>query len=411
MKAQRLDIIATLPQTIIETILCLLPIEDAARTSILSREWRYKWTTIPKLVFSLSTVVSLTERRRLSNGKKIFRIKRDMRTKDRRCKLLQAISQVLSLRQGPVQEFTLIMNVQDTKYEIDQIMLDLSTNHTVLKLTLELTGFSLPMSLFSLHQLTDLSLNSCKIDRIPVFNGFGSLTSLSLEFVCISTECLMQLLCACPSVKSLKLLTTDDNTFRGLFLVSASMVDTLVQSLFRTFPVMEFFKCLPVIEHLTTSRDISEYRVQVSVPEEIPISLIHLKYFCFKEMRVDESNGWTFLFVLIKCSPNLEKIKLDVSDMLTDGGYCNEKFITFEEYSDVWLERLNELEVNDFSNSAPEMEFLKFILARSPNLKKVILLTCMDDKNEELEMLTILLSAPRASPVKIIVKNGRRSQP
>ncbi|KAI7755858.1 hypothetical protein M8C21_023196 [Ambrosia artemisiifolia] len=403
MKAQRLDIITTLPQTIIETILCLLPIEDAVRTSILSREWRYKWTTIPKLVFSLSTVISLTERRHLSNGKKIFRIERDMRTNDRRSKLLQAIYQVLSLRQGPIQEFTLIMNVQDTKYEIDQIMLDLSTNHTVLKLTLELTGFSLPMSLFELHQLTDLSLNSCKITRVPAFNGFGSLTSLSLEFVCISTECLMQLLSVCPSIKSLKLLTTDDNTFRGLFLVSASTVDTLVQPLFRTFSVMEFFKCLPVIEHLTTSRDISEYRVQVSVPEEISISLIHLKYFCFKEMRVDEPNGWTFLFVLIKCSPNLEKIKLD---MLTDGGYCNEKFFTFEDYSDVWLERLNELEVDGFSNFEPEMEFLKFILARSPSLKKVILLTCMDDKNEELEMLTILLSAPRASQVKIIVKNG-----
>ncbi|KAI3683601.1 hypothetical protein L1987_84109 [Smallanthus sonchifolius] len=37
--------------TIIENILCLVPIQKAARTSILSKEWRHRWTTIPKLVF------------------------------------------------------------------------------------------------------------------------------------------------------------------------------------------------------------------------------------------------------------------------------------------------------------------------------------------------------------------------
>ncbi|KAJ0631833.1 putative F-box-like domain superfamily protein [Helianthus annuus] len=50
-KAKRLDRITTLPQTIIETIISLLPFEEAARTSILSKEWRYKWTTIPKVEF------------------------------------------------------------------------------------------------------------------------------------------------------------------------------------------------------------------------------------------------------------------------------------------------------------------------------------------------------------------------
>ncbi|KAJ0432731.1 putative leucine-rich repeat domain superfamily, F-box-like domain superfamily [Helianthus annuus] len=50
-KVERVDRITTLPQAIVETILCLLPIEEAARTSVLSREWRYKWTTIPKLEF------------------------------------------------------------------------------------------------------------------------------------------------------------------------------------------------------------------------------------------------------------------------------------------------------------------------------------------------------------------------
>ncbi|KAJ0643533.1 putative F-box domain, leucine-rich repeat domain superfamily, F-box-like domain superfamily [Helianthus annuus] len=59
-KAERLSVdrISTLPQPILESILSLLPTEEAARTSILSTEWRYKWTTIPNLRFELRNTTS-----------------------------------------------------------------------------------------------------------------------------------------------------------------------------------------------------------------------------------------------------------------------------------------------------------------------------------------------------------------
>lgn len=61
-KAQRpsSDKYDNLPQNIIETILCLVPIKDAVRTSILSRSWRYNWVTIPKLVFSEKDIFDRT---------------------------------------------------------------------------------------------------------------------------------------------------------------------------------------------------------------------------------------------------------------------------------------------------------------------------------------------------------------
>ncbi|MFS7980447.1 putative F-box-like domain superfamily protein [Helianthus anomalus] len=132
MKAQRLDIITTLLQIIIETILCFLPIEEATRTSILSREWRYKWTTIPMLVFLEDSVKEPNEERRLSSQKQMSDLECVRRYKDMRCKLFYAIYQVLLLHQGPIQEFTLMtMNAPDTCFEIDQIILHLSRNHTV----------------------------------------------------------------------------------------------------------------------------------------------------------------------------------------------------------------------------------------------------------------------------------------
>ncbi|GKE67704.1 F-box/FBD/LRR-repeat protein-like protein, partial [Tanacetum coccineum] len=50
-----MDRLSELPLNIIETILCLVPIREAGRTSILSKEWRYRWTKVPKLVFDVKT--------------------------------------------------------------------------------------------------------------------------------------------------------------------------------------------------------------------------------------------------------------------------------------------------------------------------------------------------------------------
>ncbi|KAK9052111.1 hypothetical protein SSX86_028739 [Deinandra increscens subsp. villosa] len=244
MKAKRLpsDIITTLPQTVIETILCLLPVEEAARTSILSREWRYKWTKIPKLEFSMST-------------------------------------------------FILYENFDDEEY---------------------------------------------------------------------------------PNI-------------------------------------IELFTCLPMIEHLTTWAYMVELLVSDWVPEELPTSLIHLRYLCIERMDFDNCNGLDFLRLLMKCSPNLGTIKLEIDRKdhcaELDSDEVEEYSATLEEYSDVCLEHLNELDIKNFRNLKPELDFVKFILARSPNLKKVILLTYINDKNEELEMSKILLRAPRASPVEIVVEN------
>nr|GEZ00207.1 F-box/FBD/LRR-repeat protein At1g13570-like [Tanacetum cinerariifolium] len=41
-----------------------------------------------------------------------------------------------------------------------------------------------------------------------------------------------------------------------------------------------------------------------------------------------------------------------------------------KDYSDIWLEHLNELEIGKFANLKVELKFVKLILAKSPVLKK-----------------------------------------
>lgn len=195
-----MNIITTLPPSIIETILCLVPIQEAARTCILSKEWRYTWTKIPKLVFNEDTVQLSANENQLPDHKLI---------KTR--KLLNAINQVMSLRLGPILEFTLEMDADDndTCFEVDRILTHLSRNNILDKLSIDLThGCRLPLDIFSLHMLTDLYLRNCDINHQPVFGGFGSLTSFCLHDVNIFTKTLLHLLSNCPSLKTFTLVTS-----------------------------------------------------------------------------------------------------------------------------------------------------------------------------------------------------------
>ncbi|KAI3803305.1 hypothetical protein L1987_31455 [Smallanthus sonchifolius] len=109
-----------------------------------------------------------------------------------------------------------------------------------------------------------------------------------------------------------------------------------------------------------------------------------------------DDHGLAFLAVLIKCSPNLEKIKLKINTfhMWCENGISS---AILEQYSDVWFEHLNKLKIISFRNFKAEMEFVKFILARSPKLKKVSIYSAAKS-DQELEMLKVLLQAP---PVEI----------
>ncbi|KAI7724937.1 hypothetical protein M8C21_005490 [Ambrosia artemisiifolia] len=134
------------------------------------------------------------------------------------------------------------------------------------------------------------------------------------------------------------------------------------------------------------SGGVSEWLVLDSVPKERPTSLIYLKSLELTQWCLDGNYGSAFLLSLIKCSPNLESMHLEMEDGLD---------FSADEYSDVWLEHLKDLFVC-FGTNELETELIKFIFARSPKLEKVSILTAVDRKQES-KMLKTLLRAPCAS--------------
>lgn len=191
MKAQRLssDMISTLLQYIIETILCLVPIQDAVRTSILARNWRYTWTKIPKLVFNLKDMLKKPSERKHMQ---------------KRC---NAIYQVLLQHKGPIQEFTLFNCANEIWVEIHQIISNLPRINTLNKLTLQMKycHYIVPSYVLSMPHLTDLHLQDCFLNYQSVSNICCSLTSLYMEDEFIHMETLLHLIFKSPLLKNFTL--------------------------------------------------------------------------------------------------------------------------------------------------------------------------------------------------------------
>ncbi|KAK1429028.1 hypothetical protein QVD17_11227 [Tagetes erecta] len=79
--------------------------------------------------------------------------------------------------------------------------------------------------------------------------------------------------------------------------------------------IIDLFKCLPVIEYLSLSSNIVECFVPQRLPKKLPTTLIHLKGLFLNSVCFSHKYGLHFLALLIRSSPNLEKLQLDTDTL------------------------------------------------------------------------------------------------
>nr|GEV04350.1 hypothetical protein [Tanacetum cinerariifolium] len=285
-----MDFFSNLPSDIIEIILCFLTTQEAARTSLLSKEWRYRWIKIPKVtfiedMFQVSADLSVLEHTIYTQHEtKMMFIKP---------KFVYAINQVLSMHEGPIYEF-----------------------------------------------------------------------ALSMKNILFETKQFQHLLSNCPLLKTV---TLADLSF-----------------------TIEAF----------------HFRYE-KVPRELPTALIHLKYLSINGSGFINEKVLSILVLLINSSPNLEKLKIENTE-LGEIFSCCQPYLppiydrwSLEDYADIWLEHLNELHISHFINWGNELDIVKLILAKSPVLRKVIYHEVSYE--EGLQISEVFLSCPRASPVVEII--------
>jgi len=117
------------------------------RTSVLSNKWRYKWTTIPNLVFDKQCVSAKSQRPLVIERK-----------------LLAIIDHVLLLYSGPINKFKLSNCGVISVTALDRWIFHLTARTSIKKLVIEISNgqpYKIPWCLFSCQSLLHLSLSYC----------------------------------------------------------------------------------------------------------------------------------------------------------------------------------------------------------------------------------------------------------
>lgn len=396
-----LDKISELPGHIMDQILSRLPIKDAVRTSILSRKWRYKWSSVPQLVFD------------------------DQCTSTGGVPIQTIIDKVLLLHTGPIQKFMLSHQGMCASSDIDHWILHLcrvSVNEIILDIW-QGQYYKIPTSLFKCQDLIHLELYRCLVKIPSTFEGFKILESLDLQVVELSPDELEALISRCPLLKRLTLRGLDgikqinvevgnlewlevegalqDVAFGVMNRLKSVKIDFSDNIGDKCGPgdanstnLHKLFQNLPKIETLEFENYSLKYLAIGNVPQTPPNDLIHLKYL-FSCIDFNSTEEILTVMCLIRSSPKLKHVDFRnrAKDQQTSAIGTMADF--WEDHRASCLEQVQVISMNGFSGSEPELEFVKFLLTSSPNLQKMTIRP--ESTSGEGKLLRELLRSRRAS--------------
>ncbi|KAG5521285.1 hypothetical protein RHGRI_033740 [Rhododendron griersonianum] len=397
------DIISHVPGNIIENILSCLPLQDAVRTSLLSRKWRYVWPKRPQLVFD-----------------EMFY--RDLH-RTTHAKLLMIIYQVLLLHCGPIIKFTLSLSGLESCSEIDQLILFVSSND-IQDFTLCIWKgglFKLPSSLYLCSQLKHLNLRSCMLKPPPGFEGFTRLLSLHLHEVVIADDVLSSLISICPLLEDLTLYSSTgfdslevvgpnlksirfEAHVRSICFTNTSHLENV--SIYLTGEGNELeisssvvlLDSVPEIEFLELDFCYVKGIAACGVPKRLPTTLNNLKYIMLYDICFGQRDVVSVLICLICSSPNLEEITIYALPNKTSAIPIVQDFVEVHVCSDVTLNQLRKVDMKNVSGTKLELEFIKHLLAKSSMLETMLIELNSKDVNE-LRIVKELTGFRRASPL------------
>ncbi|THG14752.1 hypothetical protein TEA_006796 [Camellia sinensis var. sinensis] len=333
MRRSLSDIISNLPESVKETILACLSIQDAVRTSVLSTKWRYTWTKLPQLVFDDTFCSDLF-----------------CKTKD---KLMTIIYQVLLFHHGPIPKFTCSLSGLKSCSEFDQLILFVSKKG-IQELNLNIQNgelYKLPSSLFSCLQLKILTLHSCIFKSPPEFKGFSRLLKLELYEVVVTADILSRLISSSPLLERLSLQNS-----------------TSIDCLEINAPNLRFLLC-------------EIHAGSICLKNAVQLASIAIDLMASMDVEEFEEAETSKLVTLFGNLPVIEFLELDYyylrvhTDETADDVIDNPvlKLLEKQDWSDVSLNQLRAVEMYDISIMRSELEFIKLLLAKSPMLETMII--------------------------------------
>ncbi|KAJ9558819.1 hypothetical protein OSB04_013433 [Centaurea solstitialis] len=447
------DIISNLPEHLIGSILERLPIDDAVRTSILSKSWRYRWTTMTMLLFDEQFSKKFAEKGAFGrNG------------------FIRTINDVLIPHNGPISKFSLhIPRIDlDSFQEVDHTMLLISRKSVQeLVLTNSNSCYELPSYVSSCSKLRKLELENCifkPLHKLEVFSNLNHVCLTNIDFgadFCGTLVTLPQLrvlwLDMCRSVYNFNIKASKLKRLAVIDCPDAMLLRLLDAPCLNMFclcflePFEDFVRVermnlsrllsnLPEVKNLFLDGHFLKYLSADGIPKWLPravYSLSNLRLYDFQLSDLDQLNG---ALCLLRNSPNLERLcirqSLRVSKSvpqvpsfwlmwhmtgvdLAKGLRWNvppfhssvvepqvmdydvgpaSNHLESPNCLDQTLNRLQTVEIVYFEGSRPELLFIKLILAHSPSLVKLTIESETFDAHQRLNIAMDVKGFPRASP-------------
>ncbi|CAL1392467.1 unnamed protein product [Linum trigynum] len=402
------DRISNVPANAIEQILTLLPIKDAARTSILSRNWRHHWRSIPQLVFDGSFAPLPNTGPCLPDEKKV----------------MVDIYEALLVHDGRVTKFELsIPGLREDCQQIYKLIPHLASKGVQeLALRFSVGQIKLPSSLFTACHLTVLKLQHCSVGAPSSFVGFRKLVILELEHVIMPEDFLQNLLPVCPLLEELRFINSSKQKYvlnapsLKVFLFHTHVLGSVCT--IQHAPVLSVlslpnrcgskdwfarFASLPALRQLTFGISSLKFSELGNAPCKISTTLCQLNVVEITRLLLDNLPQARFLICLIMSSPSLQKltIRLDTSTTQPPSEVIDslQELLDAEDRPGVCcLQHLEELHINYGQGTRVELDLVRFVMATAPQLR-VISIKCAVNLSADkiLEFSSELLSYKRIS--------------
>ncbi|KAK1395686.1 F-box/FBD/LRR-repeat protein [Heracleum sosnowskyi] len=408
-----IDYISNLPEHITDKILSSLSLRDAVRTSILSKKWRYKWISLPHLIFdNQSLLISSQDQTLIRN------------------KLINIVDHVLLLHSGPIQKFKLSHRDLQGVYDIDRWILFLSRG-SVKEFILEIWKghrYKLPASLYFCQKLIHLEIFNCLLKPPPTFNGFKNLKSLDLQHITMDQDVFDNLISSCTLIERLTLMNFDGfsqlnihapyllffdiggvfddvnfETTNNLAIVSIGLYASAGYEqnlpLGTTGNMIKFFAPLPRIQRLEVQSFFLKYLAAGKVPERLPTPCIELNYLSLRINFCDRAESLAALCIL-RSSPNLQELEILArpDEQAAEG---TDAHISEEYFHNCPFNQLQLVKIVGISYAKQELNFVNFLLTNSPVLEKMTIKPV--SANGGCELLKELLRFRRASVLAEII--------
>ncbi|CAL1385544.1 unnamed protein product [Linum trigynum] len=397
------DRISGLPGSVMDHILTFLPLREAARTSVLSREWRNRWVDMPALALDdkFGKVVEP-----VSGGAS------PELASAANCKLMLDVFEVLSRHRGHLKEFSLsIPGLRSSfrDHQIDTIINFLDRQH-VESLAIGIKDYVLPRLVYSFTRLRKLNLCGCKLTSSNVafdsaaFDSavFAELDVLELRDLAVPQVGEACFSFNCPLLSALTMEGCGHRTNKIIIVIEAPRLEyfRLVGSFslleFKHTPLLKtvdihrdfsiniqdkgysnllnFTAGLPAVEHLSISGHIYNY-LKIGSKYAAKCSwwqrLLNLKNLRLNAVSLGSSATayvWC-AFSLMNISAGLTELTIDIAKQQESDPA--EQIVKVISMSRGMYSKLKRVKVNQFCGTRLEMAFIQRLLTVSPALDKM----------------------------------------